>query len=138
MRTIIVWSLIAGFGIFAGVQHPAQAQGSFRIFVPNIACLIDFEDIGIAGEVGRDNDLILDGTAESASVSLVGTPPNEKIQLVCEGRLQNPPPRNMTLRGFECQIFRGRRGGANEFDITTDTSLQIKKNGRTTMRCTIG
>lgn len=134
MRTLIVASLAAATFVLAAGTFTARAQAPQQQ-ICNIAAFIDYNDPKIG--LGLGKDLIFEGPGESCCVSLVGTPPGEKIQLVCEDQIaaQNKP---LNKKGFKCDVFRGRRGSNNTFQTTEDTTLQVGKDGRVTMRCTAG
>lgn len=135
MRTITT-TAAAAIALISGGTLPALGQGSPQVEVP-VACIIDYAEIGVSGPGIPGQELVLDGTDQSAVANLVGTPPNEKIQLVCTDTV-GAQAKPVSKKGFPCQIFRGRRGGQNEFVPATDTSISIDKQGRVTMRCSVG
>jgi hypothetical protein len=133
MRTIA--ASVAAVVLVAGGATTALAQGAPRIQV-QVACIIDYPDIlGENNAVSGEPELVIDGEGRRGVLNLLGTPPSERIQLICEDQVA-PPARPIRVTGFECQVFRGRRGGEEIFVITRDTRLTIDGDGLVTMRCT--
>jgi hypothetical protein len=131
MGTTIITSLALGMALVLGSCRPL-GQGT-QEEIP-VACLIKYDEIGVPGGLGEE--LVVNGPTQSAVANHRGTPPDEAIELVCQDQL---PPRNSTFskEGFPCDVFRGRRGGPQRFETTNKTSIQIDREGRVTMRCTV-
>lgn len=144
MKTpIAVGLMVAGCALVAAPTHVrAQAPQKEICF---IAAYIDYGDIKKFDPVKgaplpTSRELVFDDPSRSqrCCADLVGTPPGEKIRLTCNDQLNSKPSSPITIMGFDCQIFRGRRGGDSGFEVTKNTTFSVDGQGRVTMRCTAG
>lgn len=116
---------------------PAVAQPiTFPRTEVTAACDIDFADIGLIGEGIPARLRVFDGPDESCEIALVGNRPEETIQLVARGVLDDYVGPPLAARRFDCRIWTGRRDGVSQFQIVTDSQIEIGSDGSVLMRCT--